>query len=257
MKQIKFITEMLLLAAFTLSFNACSSDDDLDNGTNGKRISKVVKSDSDNNIYDSFSFRYTNGKLSNIIFEGEDADEPIVITYSDKKVSIVGEINQTLQLNNASFAESGNTPLDNSPYRFNCEYSNGYLTKVTYPDSDNNTRIEIKYDNNGNILTACQYSDNEVTEYKFTPSSHLAKGKNYFLLGDLFGRDETMDLFWPAYYAGFWGKDSPNLVSKVECIGKYDSYTIEFDYTFDKDDYVETITKRDKWDTNRMSFVYE
>lgn len=268
MKKFRCLTAILLIATMFVSFNACSSDDDdnNDDSQSGKRLSKVVKYDSDNNIDDSFSFRYSDGKLSNIIFEGEDADKPIAITYSDKNVSITGEINQTLQLNNAGFAESGTFKVDKSPYRFNCEYSNGYLTKVTYPDSDDNTRIEIKYDNNGNISTACRYSDNEVKEYKFTLSNYTAKGKNMFVLGDLFGRDEELDLFWPAYYAGFLGKDYSMLLSKVEYKGESDYEIIEFDYTFDKDGYVETMTAKEKWgfnaggngeDTKRLSFTYE
>lgn len=258
MKQIKFITGMLLLAAIAFIFNACSDDDDKNNDSqNGKRISKVIKYDSNNNIYDSFSFQYTNGKLNKMIFDGEDADEPIIIAYSDKKVSIAGEINQTLQLNNAGFAESGTLIFDDSQYRFNCEYSNGYLSKVTYPDSEDNTRIEIKYDNSGNISTAYEYSDYGVTEFRFTLSNYPTKGKNIFLLGDLFGSDETLDLFWPAYYADLLGKDFQTLVSKVECIGQYNSYVMEFEYTFDKNGYIETMKEKRGNETKHTLFTYE
>lgn len=247
---------MLLLATFTLSFNACSSDDEEEDLNNGKRLSKVTIYNSDNSIDDSFTFSYANGKLNKIIFEAEE-DEDIIFTYSDKKVSLVGEFTQTLQLNNSGYAESGTLMFDDSQYRFTCEYSNGYLIKVNYPDSENNTRIEIKYDNNGNISKAYEYSDYGVTEFKITTSEYSVKGKNIFLLGKLFSSDDTLDLFYGAYYGGFLGKDFPNLVSKVECIGEYESYTLEFQYTFDKDGYIETIKEKEGNKTRNTLFAYE
>lgn len=272
MKNFRCFTAILLIATMFISFNACSSDDDDEenNSQNGKRLSKVTMYNSDNSINDSFIFSYTNGKLSKITFE---EDEPFNISYSNNNVIISGEYKQNLYLNNIGFAESGTLIFDASPYKFTCEYSNGYLTKVNYPDSEYNVRIEIEYDSNGNISTAYQYADNgysdckypcdnistenEVIEFKFTLSSYSTKGKNMFLLGNLFSSDETLDLFYPAYYAGLLGKDFSNLVSKVECIGKYDSYVIEYDYSFDKDGYIETMTEKDGNKIRRTLFTYE
>ena len=245
---------MLLLATMFIGFNACN-DDDKSGSQDGKKLSKVVWYYSDNSVDMIFTFRYANGKLNKAMI-GNDAS---TITYSGKNVIIVGGINQTLQLNNDGFAESGTLTNVNRDwsYRFTCEYSNGYLTKVNYPDSEYNLRIEIEYDNNGNISTAYEYSDYGVTEFKFTPSSYPAKGKNIFLLGQLFSDDYTLDLFWSAFYAGFLGKDSPNLVSSIECIeGNYTS-NIKFDYTFDDSGYVKTMKKTEGGETNRISFTYE
>ena len=262
MKNFKLVATLLVVAVCTMFVTSCSNDDDDKGGSQGgKKLSKAVW-DYEDSSYDNttWTFQYASGKLSKVTLRDRHGDEPVTITYSGKNVSIDNGF-QTLQLNNAGFVESGVMDFG-SPYRFTCEYSNGYLTKVNYPDSEYKTRIEIKYDNNGNISSAYEYSNNQiVTEFKFTPSNYPAKGKNIFLLGQLFNSDYTLDLFWPAYYAGLLGKDSPNLVSKVECL-KDDEYgdlpdDIRFNYTFDNSGYVEKMTVKDDWDTRRISFTYE
>ena len=214
---VTFLTVALCLTVMT----SCSKDDDEPEKPlpSEKRLTTV------SGDFVNWTLNYdAAGKLIKLMMTFDDYPESydINIVYSGKTVTFdwAGEYKQVMQLNNDGFAESGYTEFEDyehgSTYnwRFNCKYSiAGYLTEVTFPDSkalsgSAEDKISINYDANQNLKSASyQYFYASLDEYRsetydFTPSSHTAKGKNYFILGDCFGRDEALDLFFPAFYAG-------------------------------------------------------
>ena len=268
-----FLTAVLCV---TLATSCSEEDDNPDNLQDGKRLSKIEHHENDGWIS---TFQYANGKL--VKAKWHPSAGFVNITYSGSKVTVIADDDEdgeggfglTFQLNSNGFAESGTITLyDDYTGTFTCEYSNGYLTKINfdYPASEDDSRIEINYDNNGNILTACRYyydqwrEENRTEEVGFTSSDYPTQGKSYFLLGDCFGSDYALDLFWPAYYAGILGKDPQNLASKYE----YNdgptnsfSFTKDFNYTFD-DGYVETMKIKLTYPSgnfyeDNVSFTYE
>ncbi|MDL2212924.1 DUF4595 domain-containing protein [Bacteroides sp. OttesenSCG-928-D19] len=259
MKTFKLFATALMVAMCAMVVTSCSDDDDNpSNGTNEKRLSKMIMRYSDRE-FDIIDLNYANGKLSKMVWSWGDEEtfNNSTISYSGKTVTVTEKgFTQKLNLNNDGWAESGTLFIeDEPPYSFICEYSNGYLTKVSYPDAEDwqATKIEIKYDSNGNITNAYEYDSNGVTEFKFTYSNNPAKGKSLFFLREAFDQDDTLDLFWSAYYAGLLGKDSPNLVSKIE----YDSHSITYNYTLDNDGYVEKIIVDEIDLKYPVTFTYE
>jgi|GEM_PF-4360610 len=264
MKTIKLISAMMLLATVTFCFNACSDDDDnLNNLLSGKQISEMNVEFESNSTY---QFQYENGKLVKMFFDGMTAN----IIYSGKKVTIAygGEFEQTLQLNNQGFVESGTFESYGeyaSKETFTCEYSNGYIRKVhrldTYWSVDIITIIE--YDGNNNILAAYRIDEGiKDRELKFTPSNYPCKGKTTWLFGGKIGQLDDFEHLLVPYYAGLLGKDPKNLVSKIELIERANtdrpaSYDRECEYTFDNDGYVNTMeVKMEDYSNTLMSFSF-
>ena len=240
-------TTFFLVSLCTVFITSCNKDNEnnFDNSLlGGKRLSSINDND------DTYgTFEYTNEKLTKIVLSGDDdygnlkVRDIISFTYLGKIVK-VDLIN--LQLNKDGFMESMGDSIRNYA---TCEYSNGYLTKVNfdYPvhSSDDyylNDPIEIKYDKNYNIISAKHTVLQD--EYQFTMSNYPSKGKNIFFLGHCFSGDFELGLWWPCYYAGLLGKNSPNLPSNIKRVGKEGNImrNENYNYTFDKDGYVTAIS---------------
>ena len=279
MRKLEVFAAFLMVVLCMSLITSCKKEDD-DNYQNGKRL---VKMDDSN---PAVIFLYKSGKLIEVV----DGKDNIYFTYNGKIVQIESSYygKFILQLNNDGFVSSGTWTgdYDYDTFELNFEYSNGYLTKYTSNSSsylpelkDLATTLNIKYDNNGNLLnTSTSFSDYEYGynpnirkydyEYTFTSSNYPLKGKSYFFLGNCFGNQYSL---WLLYYAGLLGKDPKNLISKAECNKSNNpaySYNYDFcrnqtfDYdTFYDDEYVLKMTVTEDsynwsgWDS--ILFFYE
>ena len=263
MKQIRLFAALLMVA---LVVTSCITWEDEEGGSSGnsqggKRLSRM--------IFDSGDwegdFNYQNGKLIKIKYKDDYGHfGEVNFTYSGTTVTIDDHImdsKQILELNRDGFVESGLIIDGSDTWTFNCKYSNGYLTEINIPNPPpdyffysyrfpyefGTSRIEYKYDNNGNILVVNEVGKNNkiIRENKITSSNNPTKGKPNFFLFGIYSNDPCP--FWWAYLAGFFGKDAKNLVSKMEVSDFYDDYygdtysvwDVIFNYTLYNDGYVQ------------------
>ena len=250
MKQIRLFAALFIVALVVTSCITWVNDED-GNTRGGKRLVKITSGgDGDINLF------YKDGKIVEIV----DTYENLYITYKGKIVTMEGMGEFILQLNNDGFVESGKLYFGDV-YEFKFDYSNGYLAKCTcYSTTTNETTItvNIKYDNNGNLLTASTsfIDDYPIREYKYeytyTSSNYTSKGINVFFLEDCFGQHNGYPYsIFQLYYAGLLGKLPKKLVSKAEFKGDNSSYTDyclsrTYDYKFDNDGYVSIVSKTEK-----------
>lgn len=245
MKQIKLFSMMLLLATMFLSFNACSSDDDnLDNGANGKRITKIVNEYGQDDVRTEI-FSYSNEKMSKYTaqYKGDTSYENNqTITYNGNTVTMTGLLDghkcvQAYTLNNSGLAISCKVVYesDRSDKDITFQYSDGYLTGMSYTDGSYTATLIFSY-SKGNIIKATESYNRENVSYTLDYSNNENKGiMNPFLEDILFAHK-------PAYYMGILGKSTKNLA--VSCTEKYSSSSNEYTcvYGLNNDNYVKTAT---------------
>ena len=260
MKQLKFFLLLLIGMIALTTLNSCETENFGNQGDGGKRLVKITGGGAYYE-YDNLAFHYKDGKLIKIVLGSGYDTEELNFTYTGKIVQInYSEGGMTFQLNNNGFVESG---TDNRDGEFSFEYSNGYLTKFIWKTQDDyfgKITTNIKYDANGNLLTASGnrisgYGDNVSYEHTFTSSNYPLKGKSHFFFHQIYNHNGFgITSMWPLYYAGLLGKEPTNLVSKIEHKVTYNNgYTDTFDYLFYDDGYVNKITT----EYESMLFTYE
>ncbi|MDL2223797.1 DUF4595 domain-containing protein [Bacteroidales bacterium OttesenSCG-928-M06] len=133
-----------------------------------------------------------------------------------------GKRTATYMLNNNGLATScivkdKNGNIDKE-YTF--DYSEGYLTRMSYSDSYGTETITFIY-SNGNITKINYKTKYDNESYTFTYSSQTNKGRIVCPI--------LLDVFFdslPAYYAGILGKATANLPSS--CIVKDNFETLSY-----------------------------
>jgi len=239
MKQIKFIT-MLLLAVLALSFNACSNDDNDDEDFgNGKRITKIVN-EYGNNQSLTFVFLYSNNKLSRYtaFHENNSVEEDKIITYGNNTVAMTGQFDgygnsvntvQTFTLDNNGLAISSKiVSSDGGECNYTYQYSEGYLTKITrkYSDESQTEMCTLIYSSGNMTSLQTTYDDN----YKFTYSNDKNKG----IISPFLMDSDYIFEHIAAYYIGILGKFTNNLI-----VSSWEETCV---YTLDNEEYVKTAT---------------
>jgi len=268
MKNFKLLATFLTVALSTLITSCNKDENELDSSKSEKRISKMTLRVVQNGYasgFGTYTFYYANGKLVKIKGEGADSDTvEMSITYSGKQITYSandpegGSYEGVFQLNSEGFVESGIYTEATDGYReqSTCEYSNGYLTKVTLKKHSDTSGDyveigDIYYDANNNISMTRTTRGGTTTSYTFTASNYQSKGKTLPFAFVGIGFPDMGGMF-ALYYCGLLGKEPKNLVSNTT-----DWYAKNFNYTFDKDGYVNTMILKNDYTEETFTFSYE
>ena len=215
--------------------------------------------------FGTFTLNYANGKLVKIKIEGIVGTGEINITYSGKQViysenglnydsgeGVLVNLEGVFQLNSEGFLESGSYKSTTDEYQegqLTCEYSNSYLTKITVQKHNDTNGIivetrDIYYDANNNLSMTRTNSNGTTKSITFTASNYPSKGKTLpvALLGNIM--EYSLFLKLALYWSGLFGKEPKNL-------------TDFFNYTFDKDGYVNTMILTDGYEEETYTFSYD
>ena len=246
MKPIRLYARLLMLT-FCVTFITSCDEMGYNNLGRGKRLLRMEGTNSE-----IVTFHYENDKLIKVNHTSPSPsfiNSFISFEYTGKTVTVERHIEYFLdpswpdsiesvimELNNDSCVVSARVP--GSTWERTFKYSNGYLTEVK--EESHEYKYEFKYDKNNNLFSSTHIKDDKLQYYKYTPSNYPAKGYTLFIPWF----NMTLNGFpEETYYAGLIGKDSKNLVSKIDAVSNDNrSYEVNFDYTFYDDGYVKTMT---------------
>ncbi|MDV6249460.1 DUF4595 domain-containing protein [Wolbachia endosymbiont of Zaprionus taronus] len=233
------------------SFNACGSDDDNsgkpDDNKTSKKITKIrttTKDEYKDEIIDIFKYskdgeliNWEHQILENGVNNTNDSDYcNLSVTSRDKDKIVVKGISEgdnvieTYTLNKdglVTLIEQANQDEPEENYRWNFQYSNGYLIHLLFTENDGTSYLQEFSYSNGNMIKVV---DEDSDFINFSYLDDLNKGQ---IFNNHLSDDNFYLKFWQ--FLGIQGKASSNLVKSYN---DSESRKETFVYTFDNDGYV-------------------
>lgn len=268
MKQIKFIS-VLLLATIFLGFTACGDDDkDISTGSVIKKIEFGNYLTADINYNDA---KPTGSKIYSPYFPLLSAN--ISVSYQDNKIVVTskgvddegfgldGDWSLTYTLENG-LAKSctAKTPWENETITSFSYNSDGYLSKITSKANGDTEMIDFSY-NNGNLIKYV-YTESNNSKITYSVSTSNVENKSKFPMELYAIATETAgggDLRFNSLYLsylGVFGKTSTHLPEKINWEYYNESEYCSFTYKTDGSGNITSVSAKTTDGNMNFSFTY-
>ena len=275
MKQIKFISAILLIATMFLGFNACSDDEKDPNNENKLTGSLINKMTFGNYLTADISYKDskpTGSKIYSPYFPLLHAD--VTVSYQVNKIVVTskgddeegfgldGNWTLTYTLENGLVKSCvAKTPWENETVTSSFSYnSEGYLSKIIAKTSASTEVIDFVY-NNGNLIKYdYTESDNHKTSYTVTSSNIENKSKFpielYTIATEIAGGSDLIFNSLYVAYLGVFGKTSANLPQKINWKYYNESENCSFTYKTDENGNITSVKANYDGEAMNFSFSY-
>ena len=235
MKQFKFLAMAIFAMIMSIGFVACSSDDDGNNGTSGKKLVRISSE------HETMNFTYgEDGKLIRASINVNGNSGYVDFDWSGNTITLTphaiwGENPCTITLDNGKISET-----TDGEETCRAAYSGDYLSQITGGNINNYTW------ENGNIVKYRVDSEGDIDNYTCTyytdmPNKHsvidiVAQEFNEAILG---GYCDFLVMAHPTLF----GLNNKNLLKSVT---DSEGYTLSYTYELDGDGYPIEVTETEK-----------